>query len=254
MNQKGQTLVITIFVMLVALSAGVIISSRYFKSLHTFTKSDNASKATYVAESLAERLLSQSNETLNDYVVNNSCGDNCYLGFEDGSEAYAEVSVLGNSTDTYSLKGIKDSVVQINLEGYDANSYIDICWNENSSVTAMYIYGDSSIDSYAYNAVTSMYDSDFEMASPNYAYANCFRVDTKVDSIILRLKALYEDAYFNVIPYSGSVLPSQGFLIKSTGRFWDIYKTVSVAKKHTLAPEIFDYVIYQKSEETSLSK
>jgi len=257
MSQKGQALVSVVFLMLIALSAGIIISSRFFKSLHVFTKSDNSAKASYVSEALAERLLYKSEDTLTDYVNNNSCLQECYVQFEDGSEAYAEVKILGNSSDEYSFKVAKDTSTEINLEGYPTDSYMDICWNDRASVAGMYINkssGEYQVDTYAYNAVSSEYDSDFEVASPAYEYANCFRLNTHDTPILMRLKAFYEDTYLNIIPNPSSVLPKQGFLIKSNGRFLDTYKSISVTKKHSISPDIFDYVLYQTSSETSLSK
>lgn len=257
MNQKGQVLVIAIVVMTIVLSASVIISSRFFKSLRVFVKSDNSSKSMYVAESLAERLLYKTDEELTGYVTNNNCLENCYVSFEDGSEAYANVSILGNSTDTYKFKCSRDTVVEVNLDGYSSGSYVDICWNEKSSITAMYVSnqgGTYEVSNYAYNAVGSSYSSNFDIATPNYTYSNCFRVNTENTPTLLRIKSLYEDAFLNVIPNPASVLPIQGFSIVSNGRFLDSYKRLSVTKRSSIVSQDFDYVIYQKSEDTSLSK
>jgi len=257
MNQKGQVLVIAIVLMTIVLSASVVISSRFFKSLRVFTNSDNSSKAMYIAESLAERLLYKTDEELTGYVNNNNCLQNCYISFEDGSEAYANVSILGNSTDTYKFKCFKDNVVEVNLDGYPSSSYLDICWNEKSSITAMYIYdqgGNYKVSNYAYNAVASSYPSNFEVATPNYTYSNCFRITTESTPTLLRIKSLYEDASLNVIPNPASLLPIQGFSIVSNGRFLDSYKRLSVTKRSSIVSQDFDYVIYQKSEDTSLSK
>jgi hypothetical protein len=257
MNQKGQVLVIAIVVMSIVLSASVVISSRFFKSLHVFTKSDNSSKALYVAESLTERLLAKPDQELMDFVSNNNCLQNCYVSFEDGAEAYATLSILGNSSDTYKFKNAKDNVIEVNLAGYPSGSYLDICWNEQASLTAMYIYengGNYTVDNYAYNSVTSSYPSNFEVAAPNYTYANCFRVSTTNTPEILRIKALYEDAYISIIPNPSSILPTQGVVIASNGRFLDAYKRILVTKRSSIVPQDFDFVLYQRSDDTSLSK
>lgn len=257
MNQKGQVLVISIFLMLVVLSAGIIISSRFFKSLHNFAKSDNANKALYVAESLAERLLSKEDSVLQGYVQGNSCLQNCYVSFEDGSEAYANISVLGNSSEVYKFKSNENSVVEINLEGYQSGSYLDLCWNEKSSITAMYLYQEGSdykVENYAYSSVSSPYFSDFSIAYPDHSYSNCFRVATTNTPISLRVKSLYESAYISVISEPSSILPIQGISIVSNGRFLDSYKRISVVKRISTVPSEFDYVLYQRSLDTSLSK
>lgn len=257
MNQKGQVLVISIFLMLIIFSAGVIISSRFFNSLHNFAKSDNANKALYVAESLAERLLSKENSILQGYAQGNNCLQNCYLSFEDGSEAYANISVLGNSSEIYKFKATKDSVVEINLEGYPSGSYLDLCWNEKSSITAMYLYRESNdykVETYAYNSVASPYSSEFPVAYPDHSYSNCFTVNTINTPVLLRVKALYENAYINTLPEPSSILPIQGISIVSNGRFLDSYKRISVVKRISTVPQEFDYVLYQRSLDTSLSK
>lgn len=257
MNEKGQVLVISIFLMLIVLSAGIIISSRFFNSLHNFAKSDNANKALYVAESLAERLLSKETSILQGYVQDNNCLQNCYVSFEDGSEAYANISVLGNSSDVYKFKSNQDSIVEINLEGYPSGSYLDLCWNEKSSITAMYVYLDSGsykVENYAYNSVSSPYSSEFSMAYPDHSYANCFRVTTEYNPVSLRVKTLYESAYIYAIPEPSATLPVQGISIISNGRFLDSYKRISVVKRISTVPQEFDYVLYQRSLDTSLSK
>jgi hypothetical protein len=235
----------------------VVLSSRFFKSLRNFTVSDNASKATYVAEALAENILAMPEHKLIDYINNGNCTTDCYLAFEDGADAFAKVELLGNSSSTYKMKLRKDTSSEINLEGYNSGSYVDICWEEKSSITAMYMYesgGDYQIKNYAYNAVSSEYSSTFDVSYPNYSYPNCFRVTASNTPVLIRLRALYEDASVSVIPDPGSPLPNQGYLITSLGRFSETSKKVLVFKRYSIAEDIFDYVLYQKSMDTALSK
>ncbi|MFH1648628.1 MAG: hypothetical protein ABIA11_02795, partial [Patescibacteria group bacterium] len=70
---------------------------------------------------------------------------------------------------------------------------------------------------------------------------------------MVRLKAFYSDSYIYVIPNETQTIPSQGIIITSTGRAGNAIKSVSVLKSSAMAPEYFDYVIYQKSEDDPLS-
>jgi type II secretory pathway component PulK len=67
-KQKGQTLVIVLFIMVVALTIGVIISNRFIKTLRDISQSDSSSRALAVAEAAIENILLVPQETLEDYV------------------------------------------------------------------------------------------------------------------------------------------------------------------------------------------
>jgi len=257
MNQKGQVLVISIFISLIAFFLAITLSSRFLSSLHSFITTDNANKALKVSESLVEKLLVIPDATLKTYVNNNSCLQDCYLQFEDGSEAYATITTLGDSVDTYQISVAKDATTEINLEGYSTNNFVDVCWNEKASIEGMYVSetsGDYVVNNYAYNAVASSYDSFFDVASPGYTYANCFKVTTQNTPVLLRIKSLYESSTLYIIPKSGETLPFQGFSFDINGRYLDVYKNLVVTKRYQISSDIFDYVIYQKSLDTALSK
>jgi len=49
-NEKGQTLVIVVSVMVVALAVGMSLSTRYFKGLKSVVQTDSSSRALAVAE------------------------------------------------------------------------------------------------------------------------------------------------------------------------------------------------------------
>lgn len=256
MSQKGQVLVISVFIYLIALGTVIALSTRYFKSLHNFTSSDNSNKAYYAAESLIENLLIKSDQALYDYVTKNSCGQNCMLNFDDGTQAFAEIKLLGNNTDTYSFEVKKDSVSEVNMDSY--NKPIDVCWDGKSALTAELVYlntaGEYKVDNYAYNPVSSTYPSEFTTAAPKYSYQNCFTIQNSNTYVLLRIKSLYEGTTVNIVPIPGSPLPLQGFLINSSGKFLDTTRKVSVIKKVATVPDIFDYSVYQNSASSTLSK
>lgn len=257
MNQKGQIFVISVFVSIIALSTVILLSSRYVKNLRSIVTTYNSQKALYVAESLAERLLEKSDQTLSDYVRNNNCSSDCYLEFEDGSQAYANISLLGDSSDIYNSSIKKDETLEINIDGYPVDTPLEVCWNEKSSLEISYISqknGDYLVESFAYNSVASPYSSNFETATPNHGYSNCANLKFFNTPLVLRIKSLYESTNLFVVTKSGVKLPLQGFIFNIKGRFLDINKKISITKKYQVTTDILDYVIYQKSIDSSLSK
>jgi len=260
-NQKGQTLVIVIIMMVLALSVGITISSRFTKTLRDITEYDNSSRALAAAEAAIERMLIVPNETLEEYINFGSCGSDCVLEisgvFGYKSRADVVLSFAGSSNDPYELKGSDGEVSQVSLDGYGSGSTLNVCWNDGASVYASYIYDQSGViksDIYAFNPVSyAGYENGFSEASPLYGYQNCFTVNTIGTPKVLRIKPYNFDSFIYVIPASSQSIPSQGVLITSTGRSGNAVRTVKVLKSSASAPEFFDYAIYQKSTEDPLS-
>jgi len=76
-NEKGQTLVIVFMMMIIALSIGLSVSSRYIKSLGILSRADNSARAHAVAEAAIEHLLLLPIATLESYAQNGTCGADC---------------------------------------------------------------------------------------------------------------------------------------------------------------------------------
>ena len=260
-KQKGQTLVIVLFIMVVALTIGVIISNRFIKTLRDISQSDSSSRALAVAEAAIENILLVPQETLEDYVNYGSCGEDCVLEIskEPGYRARADValSFAGASNDPYSIKIEEGDIYQLFLDGYGSDSVVNVCWDNNSSIYSSYIYENAGLISskiYVFNPVGySGEENGFLEATSLYGHTNCFLVDTVGIPKLLRVKAYNEDALVYFIPAEGQSIPSQGILIKSVGRSGDAVKVVEVLKTAGAAPEYFDYVLYQKSEDSPLS-
>src|SRR3989338_410727 len=103
-DQKGQTFVIVLMIMILALSIGLTVSSRFIKNLRNVVGSDNSSKATGVAEAAIERILLIPTDTLTSYINNNTCGSDCALQIVDSTgqkfDATVTLSFEGNSDNT----------------------------------------------------------------------------------------------------------------------------------------------------------
>ncbi len=263
-SQRGQTVVAITFLMLIALGIGVTISTSFFKNLRMVANIDSAGRALGVAEAAAERLLLESQQTLQDYITYGNCGANCTLQItgDDGVDATATVvlSYVGNSTENYQIALKKTETTEVNLTGYPNGQNVSVCWNSLTgdlpAVTVLFFYGTSgsySTDNYAYNSIGSTYSNGFSTASSNYGYTNCFTVTGKTNPVALRIKPLYADVTAFVVPTAGATIPMQGILITSTGVFGDALKTIKVTKSFSHSPTLFDYVLYQKTPDYPLS-
>jgi len=259
-REKGQTLVVVIIIMVLALMVGVMVSNRFIRTLRNLSETDNSSRARATAEALVERLLLETNGTLEGYINFNNCGSNCTLeisGFLGPPvTAKADLSFSGASTEPFQISGRDGEMSQVLLGGYESGSSVDVCWSGDASIYASYIYDQSGVigsKPYAYNPVNYMgLPNGFSDATVGI-YPNCFTVTTSHTPKVLRIKPLNSDAYIFVVPIGGRTIPSQGIVITSTGKAGNTTKTVQVLKSTAFAVDYLDYVIYQKSALDPLS-
>jgi hypothetical protein len=259
-NQSGQTLIIIILVMTVALTIGVIVSSRFINTLRNISESDNSSRALAVAEAAVENILIIPDETLVGYVNHNNCGSDCVLeisgSFGYSARADVTLSFAGSSNEPYKMKIPSGEVYQLSLNGYGSGTDIDVCWDNQSSIYASYIYEQSGVFSqpYTYNPVGySGPINGFLEAISNHSHLSCFSVTAIGNPRALRVVPYSQESVIYFIPSSGQNIPSQGIEITSVGRSGDAVKTVKVLKTTGYVPEYFDYAVYQKSPDDPLS-
>lgn len=259
-NQNGQTLVIIVFVMLIALSVGISSSSRFISGLRSSTETQISYRSGAVAEAALERMLLKSSEELEDYITYGSCGSECTLQITntDGLVETANVTLtqLGNSSEAFELHAFENEPTEINLNGYPDNTAVAICWNDldsnnPSSLVGMLIKGTAgnySATPFAYNSVSSVENNNFDTATPGHGMGNCFEVDSESDPVAIRVRALYKDTSFKVIPDASATIPTQGILIESRGTVLESEAIVSAIKGSSVVPYLFDYAIFSKSE------
>lgn len=261
-NEKGQTLVIIIILMIIALSIGIAISSKYIRGLKNISQTDQSTKAIGIAEGAIENILIMPISTIEDYAANGTCGANCHMEITDANgqvlTADVNLSILGNTSEPFLVTLKKDQSAQINLTGYPSGQDITVCWNQaDMSVSGLYLHGtvgDYQATAFAYNPTTTTHgDNNFDLAIPLFGYNNCFIVTAVDDSVMLRMKAYYQEGVALVIPASGATLPTQGILIESKGSAGTTEKTVSVIITDPVLPSQFDYTLIQKDPAEPLS-
>lgn len=261
-NQKGQMIIIVLFIMSLALAVGVTVSSRFIGTMRNITESDNSNKALAIAEAAIEKVLLLPTATLEDYITNNSCGTDCFVEVSapNGQVLRADVTLshTGQTIDeAYPLDLLEAQTTEVFLEGYASGQNIYICWNTDASIGAHYIYSESGTiksKAYAANAVTSIHtENNFNSATALFGYNNCLTLVAINTPLALRIKPYYRETEVFVVPAGGYGLPIQGIQIKSVGIAGNSKRTVTVVKTNSYVPGIFDYVLYQKSDTESLS-
>lgn len=266
-DEKGQTIAAVVMVMIIALSVGVSVSTRFVKSLRIAARTDTSSRAIAVAEAAVERILNTDYDTLEDYINFGSCGTNCTLQIigADGVAANATVtlSFAGGSSEDYLISLTEDDTIEVNLQSYPDNTDLNICWNappsgELPSVTGMLIHGSDSsgykADAFSYNSIGSIYGANgFTEATAGNGYAHCALVNGTTDMISVRVRSIYNSVDAFVVPEPGVDLPSQGILISSLGTVLDTERQVEVVLSNPYLPLSFDYVLFSKSTENPLS-
>jgi hypothetical protein len=150
-----------------------------------------------------------------------------------------------------------DETSQLSLQGYATDSSVDICWDNDASIFAVYVYDDGvNINSTAYasNSLNSTHtDNGFSNAVSNHGHESCFTVTTSNTPLSIRLKAFYETTDVYAVPAPGQIIPRQGILIESIGVAGEAAKTVRAVKSDASLPTVFDYVLFQKSLTDPLS-
>ncbi|OGC68700.1 hypothetical protein A2415_01970 [candidate division WWE3 bacterium RIFOXYC1_FULL_39_7] len=261
-NEKGQTAIAMLVLMVVALMIGVTVSDRFIRGLRSIASSDNTSKAVAAAEAAIERLLVLPNETLEDFITFNNCGSNCVYQITDPNNgqlitATVTLSHMGSTSEPYlmSLKEVETS--EMSLNGYASGQSVNVCWNGTTSIEGLYVYnegGTIKVSPFAYNSTTTAHpENGFTAAAGSYGYQNCFSVTASNTPLSLRLKSVYGPVDVDVLPAPGYNIPTQGIRLVSVGVAGDARKTVTVIKSEAFAPVIFDYVLYQKSDTDALS-
>lgn len=265
-DQRGQTIVSVIMIMIIALSVGISVSTRFIKSLRNTSRTDESSRAYAISEALVERILTIDYETLVDYVQFNNCGSSCTLQIigADGvvSNATATLSFAGGSNSAFPINLKTDEVFEISLLGYPNGTNLNICWNQPisgdlPSITATLIHGldgNYQADAFSYNSIGSIYSANnFSVATAGYGYDNCAQITGTTNMVALRVRSIYNNIDAYVLPASGVNLPSQGISISSIGTVNETERQVNVILSGPYLPIQFDYVLYSKSFDLPLS-
>jgi len=249
-SQKGQALIILLLIMVVGLTVGLSIATRTITDLRISTQSEESQKAFSAAEAGIEDALRRD--------LTSFTGTSAEVSPGSGVTYTTTVTPQGNTSQFVTEQPVaQDDVVQVNLDGTNADS-VNVYWaDENdpaSSLEITYVYqGESNIElrKYAYNAYgTSHADNNFPTSTPGIFNGKTYKGHQQiyladVTPKILRFRPFYGQASIAVVAQpSGSTLPLQSYKITSTGTTGQITREIEVTKSLDALPPIFDYVIY----------
>ncbi len=246
-TKKAQTLIIIIAVMVIAMSVGAALSTRFIKTLKDTAYIDMSSRALAVAEAGAERLLIRPLSELEQFIANDSCGSNCLIEIigTDGVTATASVvlSYDGNTSGPYPLSLETNKTKEVYMNSYPSNTSFNICIDSKSvsnpiAVSVLFAYGSTG---------------NYQIENYLLESFGCHTIPGKSNPALLRITSIYDDFTGQLVPVVGASIPSQGVLIESTGRLNDVVKIVRVLKTYSYVPSDFDYILYSKSEDEPLS-
>jgi hypothetical protein len=244
--RKGQTLIIIVSVMVIALAVGVSISTRLIKNLRGTINTDLSTRTLAAAELGIENLLVVPMDDLEGYINSGSCGP-CSISItgDDGLATNINVSLsfLGSSSGPFDINVKPQEIAEINLSDYPSGRNLSICINSSEGPGPLNVY------------MAYVYESSGTVAVQDYLTTStgCRNVTTTGTPLVLRVKSIYDEVSGTIAPDVGEQLPSQGILLESTAVTQDITRIARAIKSYNYLPEDFDYVLYSKSETEPLS-
>lgn len=275
-DNKGQTIVILLLVMVVGLTIGLSMVNRSLTDIKISQQTEQSQRAFSAAEAGLEDALSQG---LSNIYSGGGLFSNPNIG---GNVSYSGVVEPMGAT-TYELKGKaaveQDDVAQINLAGGSANS-LEIYWGQKetsqvpsspcgtppnvvASLELTFVtqtgatYG---IQKYAYNACSSLGATN-NFTNPDAAgsdidttYYAKINLSIPTNAKILRIRPLYNMASVKIVPIGGPI-PDQAYKLVVKGQAQGLVRAVEWQQPIMPAlPAIFDYVLFSGSSTNPIQK
>lgn len=249
-NQEGQTLIILLLVMVVALAIGLSVATRSITDLRISTQTEQSSRAFSAAEAGIEEALRDLSQIAGEAEVS------------PGATYKYTVTTQGvNSYETQTAVK-KDDTIELKLNGATATTF-DLYWALKGSDDCDSVSGNPAspvltIISGA-SAPYSVARTAYSIKSRGDGFTDVTRADNafngktycaKVTGIVLpassqlaRIKMYYNTASAAIGPQSGT-LPPQSYAIRSEGEVSGVKRTIEVTRSLPALPAIFDYVLF----------
>ena len=262
-QKRGQTVIILLLIMVVALTIGLTLASRAILEKKTSTSVEQSERAYAAAEAGVEEALSRDLPSL---LGGGSTGQ-----FGTGGEY--SYTVTGADSPVYepNKRVAQDDVIQLDLASYTGDG-ITICWVSNdaadqadpASLEITIIYGNApgyGIEKWAYNATArtnGFTDASLSACSlsgvltpQEHTFSHGITINPSSSPAfpaspkLVRIKPLYNGTYIVVASQPGGpALPAQVFTIRSEGTAGDVTRTVEVERSFATLPAIFDHVLF----------
>jgi hypothetical protein len=268
-NQKGQTLILMLIVTVVSLTIGVAISSRAVSTLRQTSYTAQAGQAQKFADAGIEHALPNPGSLL-------GCTSSapCKLDVDndgDDKDVSYYVEQSGGGSQPITFISAQDETYQLNLTDANLNG-LEIEWSTNAIIVYSVITKTSAGTSIEQKGATDPDESDgCDLPSGSSDPARVLTGDTDYpyrltvsglslidplagDERYIRIRPMYcSDINTNIkvasLP-SGTILPTQGYTITSTGTYGEAEWTAEVTKMNPALPAIFDYAIFSDTRLT----
>lgn len=256
-GERGQTLLIVVLVMVVALTVSLSVASRSIVSVRTTTEEENSQRAFSAAEAGIERAIKTQAEITSVSLGNNSSivkavpttiggtafniNNGAIISEDDGADIWF-------SNQDYS------SPKTTSLTIYWGNTTVSDC--SNAALEIVVLSGTSVSNAvarrYAYDPCSTRNNNFSSPASTgNYTISGTdvhFKYQTQAIGItngfIARVIPLYADSQIGVI--SSISLPIQGTQVVSTGASGETQRQVKYFQGYRqIPPEFFQYILFQ---------
>jgi hypothetical protein len=255
-KQKGQALLFVVVAVTIAMAVGVSVSTRTLDLVRRISRTDTSARVIAASEGGMERLLTQSENTLDNLETPNpdcslidanatSYADGkCIISFPtpiaDKITATAVVDSEKFQFNGIDINGIKNYwfnldpgyVKEVNLDGY-LESTIEICWDSPGAAVYFFSYSKPDFSGNVDIKRGGFYSANFPVSSKEAVsgftqagqngktqYTGCGTINlvkTPYESYGLRIKTFYESSKIYVYP-TGDSFPYQGYKLISQGK------------------------------------
>ncbi len=258
--RSGQTVLIIVLVMTIALTVGLSLINRTTTDIRVTSQFEDSARAFSAAEAGIEQSLA---------TFQNAQGQ-----YDNGLTYASTVSDLGTAITPYQLPLTTTRVGQVGtvfLVGHTATGFLDwdgtrylggqitLCWrqaNSSDSIPAMEVVYNARSAPNQYISVRTAFDSasrgnGFNSVGTPALCDGLVGTTINVDSnatAMLRIRPFYSDAVV-FVRTDGNPLPPQGNTIESTGSIpGGATRKITVIRQFKTPPPLFDYVLYSEGD------
>jgi len=272
---KGQTLLITVLVLTIALTVVLSLIRRTTMDVRTTGQLEESARAFSAAEAGIEDAL-KNKVSKTGVTIQSGNGSAIF------DTTYTDLTG-SSSVFTYASSTAKGEVATIWLAPHDANNILDesgtgsycavneacpieVCWDQppllpsetvavKPAVEVGILYkknGAYGVVRFAYDPDTARTGNKFTTASGTgcggmYSQAVTFPAGSGLP-LALRLRPYYNQTTFSVSPSAGRTLPPQGFVVSSTGKTeTGVTRKIVVKRNYDSPASIFDFVLYSNT-------
>lgn len=257
LREEGQVILVVVLVMVIALTVGLSIASRSITNIRTSTEEVSSQQALSAAEAGVEQIL----RTKTSIATGSLSNDTTYsteITSVEGTSFLVNGGSLISKNDSADLWLSEYSTQSASLYSNPWSGDVTIYWGTNSdgcknaALEIAVVSGSKNapkVTKYGFDPCSTRASSNsltLVQTSPSQLGEKTFYNKTTISvssGLIARIVPLYTGS---VIGVSGnSALPSQGFIVSSTGKSQDTERKINVFQGYPKLPaEFFPYGIF----------